>query len=171
MCPDYSAIHLKKQQGSALIIAIFIIVVMTLLVGALSRLLSSSSENTIYEVLGTRAFFAAQSGIEQGLAQLFPVSANSTYCEIGVDGRSPAVNPPDALNIRVNSGLAGIAEEQTQGFNNIAGLQGCSYTLNCTSGRKVDDDSAVRYYQLISTGYCKAGAVESQRTLEIEVWQ
>lgn len=170
MCPDFSYIHLKKQQGSALVIAIFIILVMTLLVGALSRLLSSSSENTIYEVLGTRAFFAAQSGIEQGLAQLFPVSANSTYCEINVDGRSPAVNPPDTLNIRVNSGLAGIAAEQTQAFN-TAGLQGCSYTLNCTSGRKVDDDTAVRYYQLISTGYCKAGAVETQRTLEIEVWQ
>lgn len=80
MYPDFSTFHQKKQQGSALIVAIFIIVVMTLLVAALSKLLTRSSESISYEVLGTRAFFAAQSGMEQGLAQLFPLTTPSVYC-------------------------------------------------------------------------------------------
>lgn len=67
-----------KQQGSALVVAVFIIVVMLAIVLALSRILLSSSDSVVYEVQGTRALFAAQSGIELALTELFPRSgANS----------------------------------------------------------------------------------------------
>jgi MSHA biogenesis protein MshP len=64
-----------KQRGSALVVAIFIIVVMLAIVLALSRILLSSSDSVVYEVQGTRAMFAAQSGMELALTELFPRSA------------------------------------------------------------------------------------------------
>lgn len=153
MCPDFSYSHQKKQEGSALIVAIFIIVVMTLLVAALSKLLARSSESISYEVLGTRAFFAAQSGMEQGLAQLFPLTTPSVYCVI-----PPAADRVSAPDIVVS--LSG------------NGLQGCSFTLSCNSGRASPEMAETIYYQLTSTGTCgDPASLQSSRTIEMEVWQ
>ena len=69
MYPNY---RFKRQAGSALVVAIFIIVVMLALVLSLSRLLLSASESLVYEVQGTRAFLAAQSGLELGAAAVVP---------------------------------------------------------------------------------------------------
>lgn len=68
----YPNLSLKRQAGSALVIAIFIIVVMLALILSLSRLTLSSSEALIYEVQGTRAFLAAQSGLELGATAVVP---------------------------------------------------------------------------------------------------
>ncbi|MDF3124917.1 pilus assembly PilX N-terminal domain-containing protein [Rheinheimera sp. 1928-s] len=153
MYPDFSTFHPKKQQGSALIVAVFIIVVMTLLVAALSKLLTSSSESISYEVLGTRAFFAAQSGMEQGLAQLFPLTTPSTYCAI----------PPAADRISATDVVVSLSGN---------GLQGCSFTLSCDAGRASPDAAETIYYQLTSTGTCgDPASVQTSRTIEMEVWQ
>ena len=69
MCPNSLS---KRQTGSALVVAIFIIVVMLALILSLSRLLLSASESLVYEVQGTRAFLAAQSGLELGLSAVLP---------------------------------------------------------------------------------------------------
>ena len=61
------------QRGSALVVAVFIIVVMLALVLALARLLTSSSQSVVYEVQGTKALFTAQSGLELALTELFPL--------------------------------------------------------------------------------------------------
>lgn len=150
MCPDFYASYRKKQQGSALVIAIFIIVVMTILVAALSKMLIGSSESVSYEVLGTRAFFAAQSGMEQGLTQLFPLSATATYCApVGVTGSEAPVTVSFTAN----------------------GLQGCSYTLSCQSGRVTASATETIYYQLTSIGSCGTGQLQTSRTIQMEVWQ
>ncbi|MCA1929294.1 pilus assembly PilX N-terminal domain-containing protein [Rheinheimera sp.] len=150
MCPDVFVSYRNKQRGSALVIAIFIIVVMTILVAALSKMLIGSSESVSYEVLGTRAFFAAQSGMEQGLSQLFPLSATSSYCApIGVTGSEAEVT----VNFTAN------------------GLQGCSYTLSCDSGRATAAVTETVYYQLTSTGSCGTGQLQTSRTIQMEVWQ
>lgn len=158
MCPDF-AMSQHKQHGSALIISLFIIVVMTLLVAALSKLLISSTESVSYEVLGTRAFFAAQSGVEYGLAQLFPLttatdpSGSSSYCAIATGQ------------------LDGAAAEQIVPLNTASGLQNCSFTLNCKSARPTLVSGETIYYQLVSTGTCGSGSLQTSRTVEIEVWQ
>jgi MSHA biogenesis protein MshP len=152
MYPDFFMSKRTQQQGSALIIAVFIIVVMTLLVAALSKLLSSSTESISYEVLGTRAFFAAQSGMEQGLVQLFPLTsaATSTYC-------APV-------------GTVGSASDPAATFT-TNGLQGCSFTLSCNSGRASTAATETIYYQLTSTGTCGSGQFQTSRTIQMEVWQ
>ncbi|MDX1677895.1 type II secretory pathway component [Arsukibacterium sp.] len=97
-----------KQQGSALVVAVFVIVVMLALVLALSRILLSSSDSVVYEVQGTRALFAAQSGLELALTELFPRSgtanciswtfnftaAGLTGCETQVQCTAEAVASP-----------------------------------------------------------------------------
>jgi MSHA biogenesis protein MshP len=162
MYPDHPAFCFingaKKQQGSALVIAVFIIVVMTLLVGALSRLLSSSSESVSYEVLGTRAFFAAQSGLEQGLVQIFPLDGGGSYCAIG-------------QGLVTDPSTEGMADEQQLSFAITPGLQGCQAVLYCKSGRKSAEATETIYYQLTSTGQCGSGQLQSSRTIQMEVWQ
>jgi MSHA biogenesis protein MshP len=75
MCPrHYRQLSLAKestQRGSMLIIALFVIIVLALLGLTMTRLLSSTSETIIYEVLGQRALNAARSGIECALADEF----------------------------------------------------------------------------------------------------
>lgn len=146
MCHKPLVFHkVKQQQGSALVVALFIIIVMGLLVGSMSRLLVSSSESISYEVLGTRAFFAAQSGMERSLSLLYDLDAPVlTSC--------PAM--PD-----IDFGAVG-----------SAGLEQCRATMSCTAATSSLDNSVTHFY-LISTATCGSGAFTSSRTIEMEVWQ
>ncbi|MDU0113716.1 MSHA biogenesis protein MshP [Psychrosphaera aquimarina] len=69
-----------KQKGSALAIAVFIIVIMAALAAGISKSISSNTDQLVFEVLGTRALFAAESANEIALAQLFPVSGGVGIC-------------------------------------------------------------------------------------------
>lgn len=73
-------IKLKNQTGSALSIAVFVIVVMALLAASISRTISSGSEQAVFEVFGTRALFAAESANEKVLAQIFPLDGAPGVC-------------------------------------------------------------------------------------------
>ena len=72
----------RRQSGSALVTAIFVLVIMTLLGSALIRMQSSSAETVVYEVIGTRAYAAAQAGVQWQLTELFPLNtAGITLCK------------------------------------------------------------------------------------------
>lgn len=129
----------KQQRGSALVIAVFIIVVVLALVLSLSRLLTSSTEAIAYEVQGTRALFAAQSGLELALTQLFPLGASSaTSCPAGIS------NP-------VN-------------FSDTA-LNGCRVIVSCNAYPTTQPD----VFRLSSRSECIANAFTTSRTVQIEV--
>lgn len=68
---------LIRQRGSSLVLAIFVIILMSALLLALGRQLISSSKAVSVEVQGSRAFNAAQSGLELGLTQLFRNPGNT----------------------------------------------------------------------------------------------
>ena len=70
-----------KQKGSALVIAIFVIIVMSLLGSALVKMLGGSAEAIVYEVSGIRAFHAAQSGVQWRLRQIFPLNSAAVACD------------------------------------------------------------------------------------------
>jgi MSHA biogenesis protein MshP len=134
-------LNYQKQRGSALVIAVFVIVVMLALTVGLSRLLISSSETVVYEVQGTRAFFAAQSALEIALPALFPiVSSASSEC-------------PETRNID---------------FNGIDGLRGCSATVECAASYTTEEATI---YRLESIGQCIANEFTTSRTVQIEVRQ
>ena len=103
----------KQQRGSALVIAVFVIVVMLALTVGLSRLLISGSETVVYEVQGTRTLMAAQSGLELALTELFPLAAPTATCA-SVSG--------------------------SYSFSGSA-LQGCSATVSCSGFTPAGADS------------------------------
>ena len=67
-----------QQQGSMLVIAIFIIVVISLLAASLSRILSSTADSVANEVYSAKAYYAADSGMEYGIYQVL----NGLVCVI-----------------------------------------------------------------------------------------
>ena len=94
----------NQQAGSALMIAIFVIIVLSVLGAALVKMLESSQESVAYEVLGTRAYTAAQSGLQWQLAKVFPLSGPAA-CE---------------------------AQYEIDSFNNTPGLAQCKVSVTCS---------------------------------------
>lgn len=147
----------KKQRGSALVMAIFVIVVLMLLGSALVQILSTSSETIAQEVIGTRALAAANSGMQADLQKLFPLTAIPTITPLNCPS-SPAENVSN------------------YDFSAIPGLYHCFATVICTNYATGPDGTL--YYRLTSTGECGSGTlaansfdksiVISSRTVQVE---
>jgi len=103
---SYKLTNINKNQGSALVMAIFVIIVMSLLGAALVKIMASSQENVAFEVLGTRAYTAAQSGMQWQLSEVFPLNNNAASC---------------------------INTEVTRTFNNVEGLAQCVAKVSCST--------------------------------------
>ena len=69
MCHKTSRFH-GRMQGSMLMIAIMVILVFGILTAGMARLLSASGDQVGYEILGSRAWATANSGLEWGLYKL-----------------------------------------------------------------------------------------------------
>ncbi len=130
--------RLNTHSGSALVLALFIIVIVTLLGTALVRMLSSNAETIAYEVLGTRAYQAAQAGAQIKLEEVFPLSDPSECTAIDPN------NPYD--------------------FTGIDGLDNCQAIVGCKD-RTVD---GITYYTITSTGQCDFSGVFTSRTIEVK---
>jgi MSHA biogenesis protein MshP len=129
----------NQQAGSALVIAIFVIIVLSVLGTALVKMLESSQESVAYEVLGTRAYTAAQSGLQWQLAKVFPLSDSPSAC-------ADIVNAPLPI------------------FDNTLGLAQCNVSVSCDDF--VHD--SIRYYTITSTGECAIGSELTSRKIAVE---
>lgn len=138
----------KKQQGSAIVLALFIIVVMSLLGAAMVRMLSANAENIVYEVVGTRAYFAAQAGMQEGLHNIYPLQAPAEDCS--------ALSPIPFTLVNRNYGNDG--------------LLNCSATVIVTNCESIETAVGVfEYFYLIeSTGQCTADDITTTRTIEVQ---
>ena len=138
--------HLRtpnKHQGSSLVIAIFIIVVLSLLGAALVKMMASSQQNVAFEVLGTRAYTAAQTGVQWQLAQLFPVGLGTSSTKKCSDvSHVPPV------------------------INNTSGLKGCNIISPIGCNDFLHD--GVRYYTVTSIGSCDIDGEVTSRIIEVE---
>ncbi|REL36675.1 pilus assembly PilX N-terminal domain-containing protein [Thalassotalea euphylliae] len=140
-----------KQHGSSLILAIFVLVVMLLLGTAMTRMIATSSQSVAYEVLGTRAYQAANVGAQQRLSMIFPVSASTQRCGVPdpVTNRSSDNTIPSVLN----------------SLSSVGGLNGCRVSALSCNDFVVD---GVTYYRITASGQCTAGEVQTLRTIEVE---
>jgi len=68
----------KRQRGLGLVGAIFIIVIISLMSVAMSRMLQSDSDTFSYEITGLKAFLAAESGAHLGLNRAIPPAGGGT---------------------------------------------------------------------------------------------
>jgi MSHA biogenesis protein MshP len=122
---------LGSQQGSALMLALFVIIVVILLGSALVKVLSTSSETLAQEVIGTRALMAANSGMQAHLQKTFPL----------------------------NLAAACPADDEYESFSGVAGLYHCNASVSCEL--YAPDVESVNYFRLTSTGKCGSSALVS----------
>lgn len=129
MCPDPHAFG--RMRGSALMIALFVIVVMALLAAAMGRFLVDSGEKNTVEVRSVRALLAAQSGLEVALYRLFP---NRTLAQ---------PTPPAVCQVT-----------STLNFASNPGLTNCRAVVRCATVPVTYNGSVTNGYRLESVGTC-----------------
>lgn len=135
----------RKQKGSALMLAVFVMVVVTLLGVTLMRILSTGNETIAQEVLGTRALSAANSGMQAQLQKLFPLNK--------VAGNCPASTNYD--------------------FSTIKGLYQCTAVVSCLNFDNVNDTAYYRLESTGNCGtgnmtFDSKYIVLSSRTVQVE---
>lgn len=138
--PVYCLSHTRRQNGSALVIGIFVITVMFLLAGTLININDDADTGLIQEVWGTRAFAAANSGADAALAQLFPL-----------DSAPNAI--PDCINVSNNWTPP-----------DVVGFHACTVTLTCTAFSV----EFTTQYRITSKAVCESGDTRVSRQVEVE---
>lgn len=135
----YKFVQLKKnQRGSSLVLAIFIIVVMALLGAALLKIMITNEEDYVYEVLGTRAYNAAQTGVQWRLQQIFPLGDED--------------------------GDVGMCIDEGLPLTTVDGLKQCRADVTCTSLAH----NSVNYFTVTSVGSCKVNDETTSRMIEVQ---
>ncbi len=130
----YKQNTLVRQQGFSLASAIFILVIMALLAAAVVSLFDKGNKGITQEVLSTRAFFAAESGAQFMLGQLFSLSGGAANCSA-------------SNNLSYNAtGFAGCSSNMSCSSRNINGET--YYTINSTGTCAAGPDRAVRQVEL-----------------------
>ncbi|GKR03557.1 pilus assembly PilX family protein [Aeromonas caviae] len=125
--------RLAAQRGSALMIALFVIVIMALLAAAMGRFLVDSGEKNTVEVRGVRALMAAQSGLEIAFYRLFSGGAGGLQCT--------ASNPP----------IVPISFPTDPAYS---GLVDCQARLTCTTVVVTVAGQTRTGYRFSSEGLC-----------------
>jgi MSHA biogenesis protein MshP len=139
--PAYTTMP-RKQQGFLIPLALFILVVMGVLALTISRTSIQTHTSAIQEFTNIQAFYAAESGAQRGMQQLF-FNANSK--RLDVDGRCSGWN-------------------QTFNFTSD-GLRACRAQVNCAF---VPDAANIRsFYTITSVGSCGADQYRAERTIQV----
>jgi len=141
MSRNYNSSRYQQQQGSMLVISIFIVVVIALLAASLSRILSSTADSVANEVYSGKAYFAADSGMEYGI---YRVLNNSLVC---------VAFPAETTNTDFD-------------ISGEVGLENCSVSITCQTINL--PDGSEQYY-LISTGTCAGNKIIAEHKVEAEV--
>ncbi len=125
---------MNKHKGFSLPAAIFILVIMALLAAAVVSIFDRGNKGITQEVLSTRAFYAAESGAQYVLGQLFDLSGGTANCSA-------------ASNLTFTAtGLASCSSSMSCSSRNISG--DVYYTINSTGTCSSGSDQAVRQIEL-----------------------
>ena len=80
MSPDIKNLSIKRQNGVGLPMALFIITILAMIIAAITDLEESSGVGFGLDVNSMRAFYAAESGAQADMANIFPASGSSASC-------------------------------------------------------------------------------------------
>lgn len=144
---SHKSYTLSKQKGSAIVLAIFVIVIISLLGAALMSLQRDSAKGSSYEVYAARAYLSAYSASEIALAELFPL--------IPVDA---VATVPSCSHVTVNIAL--------QSYD--AGFHGCSAIVSCSVLSPSLSSSLPTRYKVVSTAVCKNAQTVTRRQITVE---
>lgn len=132
------------QRGSLLLTAIFAMIVLGGLSIALLKINAGQQSITSREVLGARAWFAASSGNEWAMTQLFPLVTNET------------------LSPKTTCGFANLVPATGIDFT-ATGLKGCKVFVSC----KLKMEGLMSQYYVESKGECGTGEFKVVRVQEL----
>ena len=136
---------LNQQQGSMLVISLFVIIVLAMLGATMSKMVIASNVTLVTDLTGLRAKHAAQTGLEVLGSQSFPLD-----------------NSIQACNTRVNSNGA---------FTGIIGFSNCGYTAACKTISITKSETEHYFYRFTSVGTCQVGDDIVSRTLSVDAMQ
>lgn len=138
----------RDQNGFLMPLAIFILVAMGFFAITIARLTGQTAIATTQEQISSASFYAAESGAQFGMNQLFYDTA-SVITRAAVDANCAAL------------------DGSTFAFS-VNGLKGCSATVACA--RSVDPANTTSFYRLRSRASCGSGNVVAQRTVEVSAY-
>lgn len=141
---------LAKQRGSMLVIAIFVITVMIFLAVTLQDVFNKASQSVAYEVFGTRALSAANSGAEVALQKIFNLGSETALSYSGSN--------PETATLTLNS--AGTK----------AALLRCSVVVVVEKFNVSEGVHFYNYdhYRIVSTATCESGDFKTVRSVAVE---
>jgi len=135
---------LKKQQGSMLVIALFVIIVLGFLAYAMIQITDNSNRSTVFEVYGTRALNAANSGAEHTLNSILG---------------------PDGTQVCPNETVPSI-QDTVEILPDIASFNGCNLDISCSRFDVIE--TGLRHFRIKSVASCSAGDFNTQRSVSVE---
>lgn len=156
MCLDSLPNSRRNQSGFLMPLALFIVVIMGLIALVLMRTTQQTGVAATQEAVSVQAFYAAESGAQQGMQVLFYASGITRQT---VDSRCGT----NTFNYSVN------------------GLKNCSAVVTCTcryrdntacnSGTAANYQASTSvpesYYTLVSAATCGSGPLRATRTIQV----
>jgi MSHA biogenesis protein MshP len=136
----------QKQAGSAIVLAIFVILIISMLGAALVSLQRDNARGTSYEVYATRAYLNAYSASELALVTLFPLNSTS----------------PDTTN------CTGDEFAVTLDLTSDTGFHGCTANYQCQILSPISSASLPTRYKIISTAVCENAQTVTRRQIMVE---
>jgi len=131
----------RYQQGFLIPLALFILVVMGVLALTISRTSMQTQASAIQEFTSIQAFYAAESGAQRGMKNLF------------FDVRPPTKTSADSQCSNLNT---------TYTFTDD-GLKACNARVNCSK----DGDAIRSFYTITSVGSCGADQYRAERRIQV----
>lgn len=150
-----------RQRGFLLPVAVFLLVAMGVLALALWRTTAGSNLSAVQEVISVQSFYAAESGAQRAMAQLFFPSGDIRQ---QIDQRCAAM--PLAISFTA-TGL-NQCSAQVSCLCRYDDASACDPTVDANYGPT--GDTAASFYQLTSVGRCGSGGVSAVRRVEVEAY-
>lgn len=138
----------KLQRGFLIPLSLFIVIAMGLLALALTRTTTQTGLATAQELMSVQALYAAESGAQASMQQLF---YDSAFVEYAFDD--------------VNTVCATMAVSLV--FDGVPGLANCRAVVSCECATCADPQAVIGVYTLQSAGTCGSGLTSATRVIRV----
>lgn len=142
----YYPILFVRQSGFLIPLSLFIIIFLAVTSIAMSRMTGGSKSSSVLEAISTQVFYAAESGAQLAMYNLFFDVTDRTTA----DSNCGSVNSMSDLSFTVG------------------GLTGCTVDFSCSITNDASNTTSV--YTVSAFGTCGSGEMTAQRTVALQAF-